>query len=160
MRISHRAWILLSFAILLASGTASRMATATTPIYVDAAATGANDGTTWDDAYTSLQDALASAGVGREIWVAAGVYTPSEPAGRGATFELANDVQVYGSFAGDEQTLDDRQLTPIYTSILTGEIGASTQDDNVYHVVTVPGGSSPRLDGFQVRRAASKVCSF
>lgn len=153
MRFSHRAWILLSFAVLLlASRPAAHVANATTPIYVNDDATGANDGTTWADAYTSLQTALATAGLGREIWVAAGTYTPSAPAGREATFELANDVQVYGSFAGNEQSLDDRELSPIYSSVLTGEIGAFTQDDNVYHVVTVPNGSSPRLDGFQVRR--------
>ena len=46
-----------------------------TTLYVNASATGANNGTSWTDAYTDLQDALDNncAGV-TEIWVAAGTY--------------------------------------------------------------------------------------
>jgi hypothetical protein len=76
-------------------------------IYVDAAATGAGDGTSWDNAYNFLQDALAVALSGDEIWVAQGVYKPdadaSEPNGTGdrtATFQLINGVSIRGGFAG------------------------------------------------------------
>ncbi|UCG51826.1 MAG: hypothetical protein JSW58_16935 [Candidatus Latescibacterota bacterium] len=41
-------------------------------IYVKADATGANDGTSWTDAYTHLQVALSSSSSGDTIWVAAG----------------------------------------------------------------------------------------
>ena len=37
-------------------------------IYVDLNATGENDGSTWADAYTDLQDALAEAPAGCQIW--------------------------------------------------------------------------------------------
>lgn len=50
-------------------------------LYVDIAATGGNDGTSWEDAYTDLQASLehaaASGGVVTEIWVAAGTYRPA-----------------------------------------------------------------------------------
>ena len=44
-------------------------------VYVDAAAVGANNGSTWTDAFTNLQDALISGAM--EIWVATGTYYPT-----------------------------------------------------------------------------------
>ena len=46
-------------------------------IYVNANATGANDGSSWSDAYTDLQPALDVAAENAEIRVAAGTYKPT-----------------------------------------------------------------------------------
>ena len=43
-------------------------------IYVDADATGLNDGSSWADAFNDLQDAIASSTSGDSIWVADGTY--------------------------------------------------------------------------------------
>ncbi len=53
-------------------------ATGWTPIFVDTSADGLNDGTSWQDAFVDLQDALVAADSGDEIWVAAGYHVDSD----------------------------------------------------------------------------------
>ncbi|MHC4407170.1 MAG: hypothetical protein ACYTG0_46755, partial [Planctomycetota bacterium] len=60
-----------------------------TTLYVDGDATGANDGSSWANAFVDPQGALAVASDGTEIRVAGGTYRPTEPGGsRFATFQL------------------------------------------------------------------------
>ena len=131
-------------------------------IYVNWDATGANDGSSWDDAFIDLQDALASAVAGDEIWVEAGVYKPtSDTTDRTATFQLVEDVALYGGFIGTETLLEDRDpelnvtilsgdidnddnQTPIITDIST----VTGNTTNSYHVVT--GANDATLDGFTI----------
>src|SRR5690554_5767517 len=83
--------------LLLLQNTAARAQS--NLIYVDVGASGAGDGSTWADAFTYLQDALAAAGSGGEIWVAGGVYTPGVASSD--HFNLPSGVALYGGFAGD-----------------------------------------------------------
>jgi hypothetical protein len=124
-------------------------------IYVDANATGANNGSTWADAYKYLQDALTAAGSGTEIRVAQGTYRPDEdtthPSGtndRNATFQLKNGVAIYGGFPADGGSRDPN----IYKAILSGDINVpDNNSDNSYHVVTASNtNETVVLDGFTV----------
>ena len=120
-------------------------------IYVDSGASGANDGTSWTDAYTNLQDALSVPETGVEIWVAAGTYKPTAGADRTISFVLADGVRLYGGFAGGETELDQRDWESNITTLI-GDIGIVEDDgDNSYHVVKC--GSLTRatvLDGFTI----------
>gem|GEM_PF-3627993 len=139
-------------------------------IYVKWDASGLNNGTSWTNAYTSLQAALAAAEaavnlasnppVKPDIWVAASpnptdYYKPSVPSGRAATFTLKNNVSVYGGFAGTEEPatfrLADRDFTTKQT-VLSGDIGTpGSNADNCYHVVTGSNtDSTALLDGFTI----------
>src|SRR5688572_12934918 len=75
--------------------------------YVNANATGANNGTSWTNAYRELVSAFNAAQAGDEIWIARGIYYPDFVGGqhtgdRDARFLLKPDVSVFGGFAGTE----------------------------------------------------------
>jgi predicted outer membrane repeat protein len=126
-----------------------------TVVYVNAGASGANDGTSWTSAYTDLNTALQNTNSG-EIWVAAGTYYPSVPTdpadARTVTFQLKGNVALYGGFSGNEAGLDQRNWVANET-ILSGDIGVvGDSTDNAYHVVTANGANSTAvLDGFIIR---------
>ena len=115
-------------------------------IYVDEAATGADDGSTWGDAYPLLQDALSAAGAGDEIWVAAGTYMPGSLTSD--TFTLADSVALYGGFIGDETSLYQRNWGDNISSI-GGDLPGS-----IYNLVTASSIGSATLDGFKIAYAA------
>lgn len=125
-------------------------------IHVDADATGANDGSSWQDAYVDLQDALAAAAIGDEVWLAEGVYRPSATGDRSASFQLPSGVTVYGGFAGGEGTLEERQGS-VHATVLSGDLNGDDgpdfthRTDNSVHVVFVEFFGSGRLDRVTVR---------
>jgi uncharacterized repeat protein (TIGR01451 family) len=121
-----------------------------TTIYVDVqATTGANHGGSWHDAYTNLQDALKTAVVGDQIWVARGTYTPGTL--RTDPFVITTGVELYGGFSGTETAIDQRdwQANPTVLSGDLGKVGDSS--DNSYHVITISGmGAASVIDGFTI----------
>jgi hypothetical protein len=127
-------------------------------ICVDQDATGANNGTSWIDAFTTLQPALDAAKIGDQIWVAEGTYLPTrefisgDP--RSVSFQMKNGVAIYGGFAGSESSVEERDWVN-NPSILSGDIGIpDVISDNSYHVFYHPTGtnlnSSAILNGFVI----------
>ncbi|MEM8861519.1 MAG: choice-of-anchor Q domain-containing protein, partial [Chloroflexota bacterium] len=138
--------------------------------YVNQAVSGgAGDGSSWANAYVSLQDALGVATNGDEIWVAAGVYYPDDglvqvnddPA---ATFLLTDGLKLYGGFAGTEAQLVERDWETNITA-LSGDIDENDETDanglvthpdyitgtNSYHVVTTSDlTKTTAIDGFAI----------
>jgi hypothetical protein len=158
-------WILgLAICILLTQPAAGRI------VCVDADAIGSNDGSSWQNAYVCLQDALAAARYGDEIRVAQGLYKPDQgpgitPGDRTATFQLKNGVTLKGGYAGfGEPDPDDRDIER-YETVLSGDLNSDdirvksprelldgpTRAENSFHVVTSSGTTNTAiLDGFTV----------
>ncbi|HLP39256.1 HYR domain-containing protein, partial [Lacibacter sp.] len=138
-----------------------------TRIYVNSNATGANNGTSWINAFKSLQDAItaSSNNCRSEIWVAKGTYYPDEGVGytnnnRSHSFRLNNGVAIYGGFAGTETELTQRNWfnnpTFLNGDITQNDQGANNIFDNAYHVVMADPESgtineSAVLDGFIIK---------
>jgi len=132
-------------------------------IYVDAGATGVNNGLTWPGAYRFLQDGLSAADSDDQIWVAGGVYGPdrdsAHPDGSGerdATFQLKNGVAIYGGFPPGGGEWAARDILA-YPTVLSGDLNEndgpdfSNNDENSYHVVTGSGTDATAiLDGFTI----------
>ena len=115
-------------------------------IIVDADAPGANNGSSWVDAYKYLQDALADANSGDEIHVAEGIYTPdsnsAEPSGSGdrtATFQLVNGVTINGGYAGFGELDPNVRDIEAYETILSGDLNGDDIDvDDPYDLLNEP----------------------
>lgn len=145
---------LLALAALMLGGMAHA---GTTRFVVRSLASGANDGSSWSNAFRgplALQSALASAQAGDEIWVAADTYRPALPGGAiTSTFQMKEGVRIYGGFAGDESLLAARNPA-LHTTTLSGDLNNDANPaDNSSHVVTASGLSAASvLDGFTVTR--------
>ena len=132
-----RYWPLLVAALCLSSPSKGQSI-----LYVDDSAVGANDGSSWCDAFVFLQDALAvAATLGSdvsEIRVAQGAYSPDQGGGqtlgdREATFQLLNGVALRGGFAGCGAEDPDARDVAIYDTVLNGSLtGISTVPTDAY----------------------------
>jgi predicted outer membrane repeat protein len=124
-------------------------------IFVDDNASAGGDGASWASAHKYLQDALAVAEYGDEIWVAEGTYKPDQGAGKNAgdrasPFVLVNGVGMYGGFWGTESSRDpqgDNNQT-----ILSGEID---ENSSLWSLNVVSGANlnaNTTLDGFRITK--------
>jgi parallel beta-helix repeat protein len=131
-------------------------------ILVNHAATGANNGTSWTNAYTDLQSAIAELtdikfGGPGEIWVAKGTYKPSQTGDQSVSFQLPKNVKIFGGFAGGELSRAAR-LPGVHQTILSGEMGAAGPAGNSRTVVSAQGNfidENTILDGFTITGGVS-----
>lgn len=88
--------------------------------YVKPVATGTGDGSSWENASGNLQnmiDELAKnnpQNLSGEVWVAAGTYVPQVQVISGTTYSasflMRDGISVYGGFAGDESSKQEREV--------------------------------------------------
>jgi len=152
-------------------------------MYVDGDATGANDGSSWANAFNYLQDALITASAEDEIRIAEGTYKPNQgllpfsdrrrdiipgEVGRLAAFGLKDGLIVKGGFAGFGESDPNERNPEIYKTILSGDLDGNdvdmndprdlvdepTRAENSYNVLTIYGDvSNIVLDGLIIKCA-------
>lgn len=104
-------------------------------IYVDASHTEAGDGTSWENAYACLQNALGAARGGDVIKVAQGTYRPDRryqtgrarpllivTGDRAASFNLRTGVVMEGGYAGFRAPDPNARDVNGYSTILSGDL--------------------------------------
>ncbi len=123
-------------------------------IYVKKGETGT--GTSWQDAAGDLQMVLQRAASGDQIWVCQGIYTPTQCTScsyddRNTSFVIPDSVEVYGGFAGVENSLSERDFSEMKT-VLSGDIDSDgAPENNAFTIVYFKNVSgSTILDGFTI----------
>lgn len=141
-------------------------AIAQTIVYVDIDATGNNDGTSWQNAYTNLNTALSNGFQNSQIWVAEGTYYLT---GTNDSFLIENGEEIFGGFNGTETALNQRDFRNNLT-ILSGDVNENdsgapsstnaTMTDNAKNIVKI---NSPLqhvvLDGLTIEGAFSTTAA-
>ncbi len=123
--------------------------------YVKQGGSGNKNGTSWTNASGDIQAMINTSNYGDQIWVAKGNYIPNRGADNLGTinngdkrknaFVLKNGVKLFGGFAGNETSLNQRNIyNPQNKSTLNG-------GGYCYHVVySVYDDRNTRLDGFTI----------
>lgn len=120
-------------------------------IYVDQNATGSNNGSSWKNAYTSLQKGIDKAALSEGwVWVAQGTYTDNyiENDTLVAAFKVKSGVMLFGGFQGCETQLNQRNPTK-YVTVLHGSAGQNgPRAVDIEHLAAI--------DGFLIRDSGYK----
>lgn len=115
------------------------------------------NGSSWTNALGSIQQALKVAQKGDAIWVAEGEYFTTSGNNRNLYFQIKDGVKLFGGFAGYESSLAQRNVSANRT-ILSGEIGTPSLEDNAYTVVYTENASSETVvDGFIITGGTANV---
>ncbi len=131
-------------------------------IYVTPNGAGNQTGDSWANATNDIQLGMYALNV-KQVWVAAGTYKPkyradnmsnANPDDRNNAFNLIEGVKIYGSFAGNENNLSERNAIVMTNNptILSGDLGIQNDStDNAYHIITTINCTNATvLDGFVI----------
>ena len=134
-------------------------------VFVDPDAAGDNSGSSWENAFRDLQEAIEASNPGDEIWLRAGIYVPKGVSPQSTHFEINKSISLFGGFAGTESTLEARDWSTNRT-ILSGDINGDdipgdflqNRGDNAHHVILVnASGSKPVLDGLYIQGGTTRL---
>lgn len=161
-----------SLKISLLVGFALFLNNAHTQIFVNLSSTsGANNGSTWIDAYLDLQNALDEAHSTDTIWIAQGIYHPTEIVEGADSKDLRNksfhvtgkNIAIYGGFSGTEISIEERDVVNSPT-VFSGDFNgddiitdihsenySTNNNENAYHVFILSEIGHSTLDGVIIK---------
>ena len=115
---------------------------ASAQVFVVPGGAGSQNGTSWANAYDSIEDAITDARAPEaDVWVAAGAYLEN------LVDVWPANVSAYGGFAGNESSLSARDWANNETII---------DGNNAERVIRIPGGrNNVRIDGFTIQNGVS-----
>ena len=134
--------------------------------YVKNDATGSNNGSSWANAFTNLQSALTATTCNDlfEVYVAKGnvAYKPSITNNVSESFNIPSGMRIYGGFAGNEKSINQRNMALIRTTnetTLSGDLAGNdilsdfsqNRSENSKTVVNIANKSNVLIDGFSIR---------
>jgi predicted outer membrane repeat protein len=133
-------------------------------IYVDASASGNNDGSTWANAYNELYSGISAADSLDTLFIAKAIYFPkpilADP--RIATFNIDEAMTLLGGFpAGGSR--DEERDGNAFRAELSGNIGLDRDNsDNLYVVTTIDGDGQYEvyMRGLAIRHGNANDISF
>jgi hypothetical protein len=129
-------------------------------IYVTPEGAGLKDGTSWINAldgnspagngYTKLADAMRTASSGIQFWIAEGTYKTCTDNDREKSFELGQNIKLFGGFQGTETDTIQRN-TGLNSTIFSGDIGTlNDSTDNtkiILKTISIPWTYYSFIDG-------------
>jgi len=101
---------------------------------VDVDVDSSGNGTSWSEAFETIQEAIDAASEGHEIWVKMGTYSLT------SQINVNKAIDIYGGFAGTETQRDQRDWANNITTV--------DGQDSVYHCFYVTGDAT--IDGFTI----------
>jgi len=137
-------------------------------IYVNQDALGANDGTSWENAFVDLQTAIDNAQENDQVWVKGGTYKPAMSMSPDSNwFEINHGLELYGGFDGTETLLEERDWM-VNETILDGDIldddvagdFLSFRTDNAAHVLRIFNDERNIIDGITVTGGQARMDDF
>lgn len=119
------------------------------------------DGTTWQRAFSKLQDGIDKATAGDTIWVKRGVYLPTkeytqmlQPMNpKTLAFVLKSGIAIYGGFVGNETSLNQRVLADTTETVLSGNAYNTDSTGFLFHVMIGVDVNSVTLNGLSIMNA-------
>jgi hypothetical protein len=115
-------------------------------LYVKQDATGSPNGTSWNNAFSTIQEGIDAAAAGDQIWVAQGVYLLNSP------INLNKEVTLYGGFAGTEISINQRDWKNNVTTI---DGGGEDKAPNVPHCLHIT--ADAVVDGFKITGGYAQI---